>query len=133
MAPATNSRTLAVLTLAGIGALGYAVYFDYKRRTDAGFRKRLRMSPFVSFTSFSLRLGLGKEKKKLDKSVTQEAASAPASGITLGDASVPTAQILDAMKSVKDDQVPTASDEREKYFMAQVEKGEALCAKGLFF
>jgi mitochondrial import receptor subunit TOM20 len=35
------------------------------------------------------------------------------------------------MKSVKDDQVPTAPEEREKYFMSQVEKGEQLCAKGV--
>ncbi|KAI9448004.1 hypothetical protein H4582DRAFT_1897720 [Lactarius indigo] len=34
------------------------------------------------------------------------------------------------MKSIKDDQVPTTPEEREKYFMAQVEKGEALCAQG---
>ncbi|KAH9006787.1 MAS20-domain-containing protein [Lactarius hatsudake] len=113
MAPATSSRTLTVLAAAGIGALAYAVYFDYKRRTDAGFRKRLR-----------------KEKKKLDKSVAEEATSVPTSGNPLGDASVPTAEIIAAMKSIKDDQVPTTPEEREKYFMAQVEKGEALCAQG---
>ncbi len=79
-----------------------------------------------------LHLRLGKEKKKLDKSVAEEAASAPASENPLGDASVPTAEILAAMKSVKDDQVPTTPEEREKYFMAQVEKGEALCAQGVF-
>jgi import receptor subunit TOM20 len=116
MAPATSSRTLTVLAVAGVGALAYAVYFDHKRRTDAEFRKRLR-----------------KEKKKLDKSAAQEAASAPASGNPLGDASVPTAEILAAMKSVQDDQVPTTPEEREKYFMAQVEQGEVLCAKGPHF
>jgi import receptor subunit TOM20 len=36
------------------------------------------------------------------------------------------------MKSVQDDQVPTTPEEREKYFMAQVEQGEALCARGVF-
>jgi hypothetical protein len=36
------------------------------------------------------------------------------------------------MKSVQDDQVPTTPEEREKYFMAQVEQGEALCARGMF-
>lgn len=113
MAPATSGRTLTVLAAAGVGALAYAVYFDYKRRTDAEFRKRLR-----------------KEKKKLDKSVAEEATSAPASGNPLGDASVPTAEIIAAMKSIKDDQVPTTPEEREKYFMAQVEKGETLCAQG---
>jgi import receptor subunit TOM20 len=133
MAPATSSRTLTVLAVAGVGALAYAVYFDHKRRTDAEFRKRLRTSDFVSFTTSHLHIRLGKEKKKLDKSAAQEAASAPASGNPLGDASVPTAEILAAMKSVQDDQVPTTPEEREKYFMAQVEQGEVLCAKGVFY
>jgi mitochondrial import receptor subunit TOM20 len=35
------------------------------------------------------------------------------------------------MKDVKDDQVPTTPEEREKYFMSHVEKGEQLCAKGV--
>lgn len=55
--PATNfpatttmsSRVSTVLTVAGVTVLGglvaYAVYFDYRRRTDSDFRKRLRMSP----------------------------------------------------------------------------------------
>jgi import receptor subunit TOM20 len=33
------------MTVAGVavgGVLAYAVYFDYKRRTDANFRKQLR-------------------------------------------------------------------------------------------
>lgn len=132
MAPATSSRTLTVLAVAGIGALAYAAYFDHKRRTNAEFRKRLRTSDFVAFTTSYLRLRLGKEKKKLDKSVAQESASAPASANALGDVSVPTDEIIAAMKSVKDDQVPTTPAEREKYFMAQVEQGEALCAKGVF-
>ena len=132
MAPATSSRTLAVLAVAGIGALAYAVYFDHKRRTDAGFRKRLRMSDFVSFIISHLHLRLGREKKKIDKSVAQETTSTPASGNPLGGASVSTAEIVAAMKSVKDDQVPTTPEVREKYFMAQVEQGEMLCAKGVF-
>jgi MAS20 protein import receptor len=35
------------------------------------------------------------------------------------------------MKSVKDDQVPTTPEEREKYFMSHVEKGEQFCTKGV--
>ena len=41
------SRTFSFLTVAGVtlagGLLAYAAYFDYKRRNDAEFRKRLRM------------------------------------------------------------------------------------------
>ncbi|KAH9965901.1 hypothetical protein BC827DRAFT_777388 [Russula dissimulans] len=112
MAPAIN-RTLTVLAVAGLGVIGYAVYFDYRRRTDAKFRKRLR-----------------REKKKVDKSVAQEATSTSASGAASGDAALPTAEILAAMARIKDDQVPTTPVEREKYFMSQVEKGEQLCAQG---
>ena len=45
------SRTSSVLTVAAVTVLGglfaYAVYFDYKRRNDSDFRKKLR----ASFTS----------------------------------------------------------------------------------
>jgi hypothetical protein len=47
MPPVVN-KSLAVLAAAGIGVLAYAIYFDHKRRTDAQFRKRLRMSSFMS-------------------------------------------------------------------------------------
>jgi MAS20 protein import receptor len=40
MAP---TKTLAALAVSGIGILAYAIYFDYRRRTDANFRKQLRM------------------------------------------------------------------------------------------
>ncbi len=45
MAPVVN-KTLAVLAAAGIVVVTYALYFDHKRRTDANFRKRLRMLNF---------------------------------------------------------------------------------------
>jgi hypothetical protein len=76
---------------------------------------------YVLFTTSS-----GREKKKIDKSAAQEAVYDAASG----DAPLPTEEILAAMVLVKDDQVPMTPDEREKYFMSQVEKGEQLCVKG---
>jgi import receptor subunit TOM20 len=125
MAPVVN-KTLAVLAAAGIGVVTYAIYFDHKRRTDANFRKRLRMLNlcilhYVLFTASS-----GREKKKLDKSNAEEAASS----VTAASVALPTEEILAAMVLVKDDQVPTTPEEREKYFMSQVEKGEQLCARG---
>jgi import receptor subunit TOM20 len=36
------------------------------------------------------------------------------------------------MARIKDDRVPTTPEEREKYFMSQVEKGEQLCAQGAY-
>ena len=42
----SSKSTASALTVAGItvatGLLAYAVYFDYKRRNDAAFRKKLR-------------------------------------------------------------------------------------------
>jgi len=125
MAPVVN-KTLAVLAAAGIGVVTYAIYFDHKRRTDANFRKRLRMLKFCILQYVLLTASLGREKKKLDKSTAQEAASSAAAG----GAPLPTEEILAAMVLVKDDQVPTTPEEREKYFMSQVEKGEQLCARG---
>ena len=44
----SSSRTSTVLTAAAVTVLGglvaYAVYFDYKRRNDSDFRKKLRTS-----------------------------------------------------------------------------------------
>jgi import receptor subunit TOM20 len=65
-------------------------------------------------------------KKKLDKSTAQEAASSAVAG----DVPLPTEEIHAAMVLVKDDQVPTTQEEREKYFMSQVEKGEQLRDRG---
>ena len=45
---AAASRTSTIFTIAGVtvlgGLLAYAVYFDYKRRNDHEFRKKLSMS-----------------------------------------------------------------------------------------
>jgi import receptor subunit TOM20 len=125
MAPVVN-KTLAVLAAAGIVVVTYAIYFDHKRRTDANFRKRLRMQNFCTLQYVLFTASSGREKKKLDKSIGQEAASSEAAG----DAPLPTEEIHAAMLLVKDDQVPTTPEEREKYFMSQVEKGEQLCARG---
>jgi len=77
---------------------------------------------------FSHPIHPGREKKKLEKSATQTDTSTSASGAGSGE--LPIAEILAAMTRIKDDQIPTTPEEREKYFMAQVEKGEQLCASG---
>src|SRR6266851_1033674 len=122
MAPLIN-KTLTVLAVAGVGVLAYAVYFDHRRRTDAKFRKQLRTSDFVSF-SLIFTTHSGRDKKKLDKSVAQVATSTSASVAGSGDP--PITEILEAMTRAKEDRVPATPEEREKYFMAQVEKGEQL-------
>lgn len=47
-----GSRSTSIAAIAGItvaGLIAYAVYFDYKRRTDGVFRKKLRM--FILFST----------------------------------------------------------------------------------
>jgi len=40
--------TIAAVT-AAVGLAAYAVYFDYKRRNDVDFRKKLSKSPCLAF------------------------------------------------------------------------------------
>lgn len=52
-------KTSTAVTVAGVtvatGVLAYAVYFDYKRRNDTAFRKKLRKFPLASVRhTFSL-------------------------------------------------------------------------------
>ena len=59
-----------MLTVAGIavgGLVAYAVYFDYRRRTDANFRKQLRTFFFVTAVAipqFSVLYAVQREGQK---------------------------------------------------------------------
>ena len=48
--PPGMAQTTTLVAVAGVTLLAsvaaYAAYFDYKRRTDAAFRKQLSQSPF---------------------------------------------------------------------------------------
>ncbi|KAJ3775697.1 hypothetical protein FB446DRAFT_637401 [Lentinula raphanica] len=109
-----SSRTTSVLTIAGIAALSvvaYAVYFDYKRRNDVDFRKKLK-----------------KDKKRVDKSIASSKASLlPDSGV------VGTEELREALEQVKAEQVPVSPEQKETYFMTQVSAGEQLALQGPMF
>ncbi|KAJ7246571.1 MAS20-domain-containing protein [Mycena haematopus] len=105
-----SSRTNTVLTIAGIsicGIIAYAVYFDYRRRTDAEFRKKIR-----------------KENKRVNKSLAQSREALAAAN------EVSEADLRDALQQIKSEPVPTSQVERENYFMSQVAMGEQLAARG---
>ncbi|KDQ64301.1 hypothetical protein JAAARDRAFT_187641 [Jaapia argillacea MUCL 33604] len=105
---ATTALAVAGLTLSGLVA--YAIYFDYRRRTDAAFRKKLR-----------------KEKKKVDKQAAQSKdTESPTTGVGAD-------ELRAALEKVRSEDVPTTANEREQYFMAQVGMGEQLCAQGPVF
>ncbi|KAK4704755.1 hypothetical protein P7C70_g1452, partial [Phenoliferia sp. Uapishka_3] len=86
-----------------LGAVSYALYFDYRRRNDPVFRKNLH-----------------KEKKKVAKVSQQQAEQ----GRT---------QILGALRRalalINSEPVPTDVAEKEQYFMEQVGFGEQLAAR----
>ncbi|KIJ20440.1 hypothetical protein PAXINDRAFT_166493 [Paxillus involutus ATCC 200175] len=106
------TRSTTVLTVAGIalgGIAAYAVYFDYKRRTDATFRRQLR-----------------KEKKRVAKSQTPSEASASIGGVDAND-------LKSALEKVREEEVPVGPEDKEKYFMSQVGMGEQLCSQGPAF
>ncbi|KAG6334866.1 hypothetical protein ID866_4226 [Astraeus odoratus] len=106
------TKTSTVLTVTGIAVgslLAYAIYFDYKRRTDANFRKQLR-----------------KDKKRVAKS--QASSETPASSGSVGEDDLKT-----ALEKVRNEEVPASPEEKEKYFMSQVGMGEQLSAQGPAF
>lgn len=86
-------------------ALGYAVYFDYKRRNDPSFYRKLRKQ---SRQSASV-------AKKEQKAASQQEAM----------------MIEKAVKDVAEPGVlPAGVQEKEAFFMEQVATGEALFAQG---
>ncbi|CAO3616171.1 unnamed protein product [Cunninghamella echinulata] len=96
--------TAGAITLAGIG---YIAYFDYKRRNDPNFRKRLR-----------------RERRKAAKVAQVSEEEDKQTKIKL---------IETVITSAAHETYPTTPADLEKYFMAQVAEGEALCAKGEAF
>ncbi|KAJ2842206.1 mitochondrial import receptor subunit tom20, partial [Coemansia brasiliensis] len=96
---------VAASVTAVVAGLGYIAYFDYKRRNDPKFRRKLKRS-----------------RKKAEK--TAEKIS--------GDASLDeiNSQALELLNIVAQEKLPESPEEKEKFFMAQVSKGEAMCGAG---
>ncbi|KAM6496192.1 hypothetical protein JOM56_008898 [Amanita muscaria] len=104
----TTALTIAGLTIAG-SILAYAVYFDYKRRNDVEFRKKLR-----------------KEKKRVNKTLAESKESEDASGAK----EVTPEMLRDALEQVKNEESPRTTEEKEAYFMQHVGVGEQLARQG---
>ncbi|KAJ7228212.1 hypothetical protein GGX14DRAFT_412337 [Mycena pura] len=108
-----TSRTGTILTIAGVsvcGLIAYAVYFDFKRRTDSNFRKKLR-----------------EQKKRVDKSLAQSKEASATSNVVSDD------ELRDALKQIESEPKPPTQERREHYFMSQVAMGEQLVARGETF
>ncbi|KAI0796857.1 hypothetical protein C8Q75DRAFT_214382 [Abortiporus biennis] len=113
-----SSRATTVFTVAGVtvlgGLLAYAVYFDYKRRNDAEFRRKLR-----------------KEKKKANKNApaTQPSAGGPSAGPAV----ITAEELKSSLAKIRAEDLPATSEEKEQYFMQQVGLGEQLALQGPAF
>ncbi|KAF8634791.1 hypothetical protein AX15_000707 [Amanita polypyramis BW_CC] len=109
----SSKTTTSILTIAGItvatGLLAYVAYFDYKRRNDVEFRKKLR-----------------KEKKRIDKVVAESKTSEEPSGTE----AVTPEKLRDALEQVKNEETPKTPTEKEAYFMQHVGIGEQLAGQG---
>ncbi|GAB5593732.1 mitochondrial import receptor subunit tom20 [Umbelopsis nana] len=99
-------KTVAIATLGTVAALalGYAIYFDQKRRNDPEFRRNLK-----------------REKKRSAKKAKQSAESIKQK----------VSETLEAgLEAVNAETYPTSVEEKEQFFMAQISAGETLCAQG---
>lgn len=119
---------MTVASVAVGGILAYAVYFDYKRRTDANFRKQLRKFSLVAPLCPQLKCDVGKEKKRVKQNQAPLESGQPsndAGGVNAND-------LRSALESVRNEEVPPGPEEKEQYFMKQVGMGEQLCAQGVW-
>jgi len=121
------SSSKTILTLATVtvlsSLLAYAVYFDYKRRNDVVFRKKLRMllpALFIWRISYHY---TGKDKKRVDRTTAQSREAQASSQISTED-------LRAALDKVKAEEVPSTSEQKEQYFMSQISMGEQICTQG---
>ncbi|KAJ8698741.1 mitochondrial import receptor subunit tom20 [Pleurotus ostreatus] len=105
-----SSTVLTVASVTAAGLLAYAIYFDYKRRNDVEFRKKLR-----------------KDKKRAEKSAAESRESLAASGSSN---ELSPEQLREALELVKNEPPPPGAAEKENYFMSQVAMGEQLATRG---
>ncbi|CAG8978576.1 hypothetical protein HYALB_00010541 [Hymenoscyphus albidus] len=105
--PTTNTIVLATVGTLATGILGYAIYFDHRRRTDPNFRKSLKKE-------VKKQARAAREQAELDQKREREF-------------------VKIRVAEAKEDGFPHDSDEKESYFMVEVEKGERLQADGSNF
>ncbi|KAH6635140.1 mitochondrial outer membrane translocase complex, subunit Tom20 domain-containing protein [Chaetomium sp. MPI-SDFR-AT-0129] len=103
---AQTSRTavVATATVAALatGLLAYAAYFDYRRRNSADFRRQLRRNQ--------------RQQQRAEKSHAEASAVAQRQAIK------------DAVDDAKEEGFPASAEEKEAYFLEQVQAGEVLGA-----
>ncbi|KAF9113197.1 hypothetical protein BGX27_002038 [Mortierella sp. AM989] len=100
----TSTVVAATVGVLAVATIGYAIYFDSKRRNDPEFRRKLK-----------------KERKRAQKIALEEAKKL----------STKSAQTVEeALANIKDEDFPASMEEREKFCMEQLSAGEALFTQG---
>ncbi|KAJ1820761.1 mitochondrial import receptor subunit tom20 [Coemansia sp. RSA 2675] len=101
-----NGKTIAIATAvtAAVAGLSYIAYFDYKRRNDRQFRRKLQ-----------------RNRKKAEKTAQK------VSTLSLDDIND---QALELLNIVTKEKLPETPEEKEQFFLAQVSRGETLCGAG---
>lgn len=103
--------------------IGYAAYFDYKRRNDPTFRKRLREFHMRQTLNVCQMCPAGKEQKKAHRTATKTSESGTGG---------PSKEVLrESLEKVRNEKIPDSPEEKEQYFMQNVSVGEQLCAQGM--
>ncbi|KAJ9117558.1 hypothetical protein QFC22_004408 [Naganishia vaughanmartiniae] len=102
--PSNSQIALTGLAVVATGVVGYAAWFDYKRRNDPVFRKNLK-----------------REHKKVHASAAKEEKLRKVKN---------TALLKSSLVEISQETLPTSPQEREQYFMEQVAMGEGLAATG---
>lgn len=100
----TSTITLGITAVLATAAVGYAIYFDNKRRSDPEFRKYLK-----------------KQHKKVSK--LDEAASAAAERSQKE-------KIASVVAAANEEGFPRDPEDTEAYFMQEVARGESMCTDG---
>lgn len=99
--PSATAITLATVGVITTGILGYALYFDHRRRTDPNFRKALKRE--------------SKRTAKAVKAAEQEGAKRDRQAIR------------GLVEEALEEGFPVSAEEKEQLFMSEVSQGEALC------
>ncbi|ORX64879.1 MAS20-domain-containing protein [Anaeromyces robustus] len=108
--PTTKQVVVGTLSALAVGSICYAVYFDYKRRNDPQFRKKLKKQRKMAK---KIRNAKNDNKKSVD------------------DASLKIESQIEAIKKViNDEPIPTEMEAKETFFMQQLQKGEMLSYQG---
>ncbi|KAJ2881109.1 mitochondrial import receptor subunit tom20 [Coemansia aciculifera] len=101
-----TGKTIAIATAvtAAVAGLSYVAYFDYKRRNDRQFRRKLQ-----------------RNRKKAEKTAQK------VSSLSLDDIND---QALELLNIVIKEKLPESAEDKEQFFLAQVSRGETLCSAG---